>query len=95
MNTSPVTTRYGVLGAVGTGVAARGTGLVGITVATPGAPSWLPLAGAILVAVGGGLSAFAKALGGAAARDNGVSDEAAGALPGDAMGETPKPPGAR
>ena len=66
--TSPTTT-YGVIGAIGTGLAALGASLVGIAVANPTGPSWLPIAGAIMGAVGGAVSLVAKTLGGIATPD--------------------------
>ena len=68
MPTSP-TTLYGVVGAIGTGLATLGASLVGIAVATPGAPSWLPLTGAVVGAIGGAVSLVAKTLGGIATPD--------------------------
>lgn len=80
-NTSPRTTRYGVLAAVGTGVAVLGTTLATGASTTPSAPTWLPGTGLVLAALGGALTAAAQALGGYAQRDNDVSDERAGAKP--------------
>lgn len=66
--TSPTTT-YGVIGAVGTGLAALGASVVAIAVANPTGPTWLPIAGAVLSALGGAVSLTAKALGGIATPD--------------------------
>ena len=78
-NTSPVTTRWGLLAAAGTFLTALGSALATGAATTPGAPSWLPMAGLVIGGVGSGLATVALAMGGRAARDNGVSDEEAGA----------------
>lgn len=67
MPTSP-TTRYAVIGAIGTGLAALGGTLVAVAV-MPGAPTWYPVVAATLVAVGGAVSLVAKTLGGIATPD--------------------------
>jgi hypothetical protein len=79
VNTSPQTTRWGLLAAIGTGIGVLGSALTAGAATVPGAPSWLPVVGLVIGALGGALAATGQALGGAAARDNRVSDEEAGA----------------
>jgi hypothetical protein len=67
MPTSP-TTVYGIIGAVGTGLAALGTSLAAVG-SMAGAPSWLPITAACLGAVGGAIAVTAKVLGGIATAD--------------------------
>jgi hypothetical protein len=65
---SSPTTVYGIIGAVGTGVAALGASL-GTIAMTAGAPSSLAITAAIIGAVGGAVSLTAKILGGIATPD--------------------------
>ena len=65
--TSPTTT-YGIVGAIGTGIAAFGGSLTGIALSMS-APPAVAIGAAIITALGGAVSLTAKILGGIATPD--------------------------